>query len=136
MYSYIPISPPSAHPSATPSHPSYPTPLGVTKHRADLPVLCSFFLLPVYLTFGSVYMSVLLSQFVLTYPSLSRCPQVHSLRLCLYSCLALRCIRTIFFLFLFFFRFHICVLAYSICFSLSDLLHSVLQTLGPSTSLK
>ena len=35
----------------------------------------------------------------------------------------------------FFFRFHIYVLAYSICFSLSDLLHSVRQTLGPSTSL-
>ena len=34
----------------------------------------------------------------------------------------------------FFFRFHIYVLAYSICFSLSDLLHSVWQTLGPSTS--
>ena len=35
----------------------------------------------------------------------------------------------------FFFRFHIYVLAYGICFSLSDLLHSVWQTLGPSTSL-
>ena len=36
----------------------------------------------------------------------------------------------------FFFRFHIHVLAYGICFSLSDLLHSVWQTLGPSTSLQ
>ena len=36
----------------------------------------------------------------------------------------------------FVFRFHIYVLAYSICFSLSDLLHSVWQTLGPSTSLQ
>ena len=34
------------------------------------------------------------------------------------------------------YRFHICVLAYGICFSLSDLLHSVWQTLGPSTSLQ
>ena len=34
----------------------------------------------------------------------------------------------------FFFRFHIYVLAYGICFSLSDLLHSVWQTLGPSSS--
>ena len=34
-----------------------------------------------------------------------------------------------------FFWFHIYVLAYGICFSLSDLLHSVWQTLGPSTSL-
>ena len=36
----------------------------------------------------------------------------------------------------FFFRFHMYVLAYCICFSLSDLLHSVWQTLGPSTSLQ
>ena len=35
-----------------------------------------------------------------------------------------------------FFRFHIYVLAYGICFSLSDLLHSVWQTLGPSTSVQ
>ena len=35
-----------------------------------------------------------------------------------------------------FFRFHIYVLAYGICFSPSDLLHSVGQTLDPSTSLK
>ena len=37
---------------------------------------------------------------------------------------------------LFFFRVHIYVLAYGICFSLSDLLYSVWQTLGPSTSLQ
>ena len=36
----------------------------------------------------------------------------------------------------FFFRFHIYALAYGICFSLSDLLHSVWQTLSPSTSLQ
>ena len=58
------------------------------------------------------------------------CPQVHSLCLHLYSCLATRFISTIFF------RFHIYVLAYGICFSLSDWLHSVWQTLGPSTSLQ
>ena len=38
--------------------------------------------------------------------------------------------------FFFFFRFHIYVLAYGICFSLSDLLHSVWQSLCPSTSLQ
>ena len=43
-----------------------------------------------------------------------------------------RFISTIFF----FFRFHIYVLAYGICFSLSDLLHSAGQTLGPSISLQ
>ena len=37
---------------------------------------------------------------------------------------------------LLFFRFHIYVLAYSISFSLSDLLHSVWQTRRPSTSLQ
>ena len=35
-----------------------------------------------------------------------------------------------------FLRFHIYALIYDICFSLSDLLHSVWQSLGPSTSLQ
>ena len=51
----------------------------VTKHRADLPVLCGCFPLAIYFTFGSVYMSMLLSHFVPAYPSPSPCPQVHSL---------------------------------------------------------
>ena len=101
-------------------------------HPAHLPVLCGCFPLAIYFTFGSVYMSMLLSHFVPAYPSHSPCPQVHSLCLCLYSRPAPRFFRTIFF----FFRFHIYVLAYSICFSLSDLLHSVWQTLDPSTSLQ
>ena len=33
----------------------------VTKHRADLPVLCGCFPLAIYFTFSSVYMSMLLS---------------------------------------------------------------------------
>ena len=33
----------------------------VTKHRADLPVLCGCFPLAIYFTFGSVYMSMPLS---------------------------------------------------------------------------
>ena len=41
----------------------------VTKHRADLPVLCSCFPLAIYFIFGSLYMSVLLSHFVLASPS-------------------------------------------------------------------
>ena len=103
-----------------------------TKHRADLPVLCGCFPLTIYFTFGSVYMSMPLSHFIPAYPSLSPRPQVCSLRLRLYSCPAPRFFRTIFF----FFRFHIYVLPYGICFSLSDLLHSVWQSLGPSTSLQ
>ena len=103
----------------------------VTKHRADLPVLYGCFPLAINFTFGSVYMSMPLSHFVPAYPSASLCPQAHSLRLRLYSCPAPRFFRTIFF-----FWFHIYVLAYGIWFSLSDLLHSVWQTLGPSTSLQ
>ena len=100
-----------------------PTLQVVTNHRADLPVLCGCFPLAIYFTFGSVYMSMPLSHFVPAYPTPSPCPQVHSLCLHLYSCPAPRFFRTFFFFF--FFRFHIYVLAYGICFSLSDLLHSV-----------
>ena len=103
-----------------------------TNYQADLPVLCSCFPLAIYFTCGSVYMCMLLSHFVPVYTSPSLCPQVHSLHLHLYSCPAPRFFRTIFL----FFRFHIYVLAYGICFSLSDLLHSAWQTLGPSTSLQ
>ena len=63
----------------------------VTKHRADLPVLCGCFPLAICFTFGSVYMSMPLSHFVTSYPSPSPYPQVHSLvGLCLYSRLATR----------------------------------------------
>ena len=92
----------------------------VTKHQADLLLLCGCFPLAIYLIFSSVYMSRLLSHFLPNYPSPSLCPQVHSLHLRLYSCPGPRFFRPIFF-----FRFHIYMLAYSICFSLSDLLHSV-----------
>ena len=105
----------------------------VTKQRADLPVLCGCFSLAIYFTFGSVYMSMPLPHFVPAYPSPSPCPQVHSLPLCLYSGPAPRFFRTILGFFSFF-RFHIYVLTYGICFSLSHLLHSVRQSLGPSTS--
>ena len=83
---------------ASPSHPPYPTPLGGHKHRADLPVLCGCFPLAIDFTFGSVYMSMLLSHFIPAYSSPSPCPQVHSLHLHLYSCAAPRFISTIFFL--------------------------------------
>ena len=71
----------------------------VSKHQADLPVLCSCFPLAIYFTFGSVYMSMLLSHLVPAYPSPFLCPQVHSLRLRLYSCPAPRFFRTMFFFF-------------------------------------
>ena len=73
----------------------------VTKHRADLPMLCSCFPLAIYFTFGSVYISMQLSHFVPAYPSPSPCLQVHSLHLHFYSCPAPRFIRTFFFSFFF-----------------------------------
>ena len=108
-------------------HPPYPTFLGLAKHWAYLSELSCCFPLAIYFTFSSVYNSMLLS----LRPSfpLPPSPQIHSLCLFLYSCPATRFISTIFF-----FRFHIYALAYGICFSLSDLLHSVWQTLAPSTS--
>ena len=120
-YTYIPY----LLPLASPSLPPYHTPLG--GHKAPSWSPCAMWLLPTSYLFHicSVYMSMPLSHFVPAYPSPALCPQVHSLRLCLYSCPAPRFIRTFFF-----FRFHIYVLADSICFSLSDLLHSVGQTLG------
>ena len=73
----------------------------ITKHRADLPVLCGCFPLAIYFTFGSVYMSMPLSHFVPAYPSPSPYPQVHSqIGLRLYSRLAPRFFVTIFFVFL------------------------------------
>ena len=62
-----------------------PTPLG--RHRAlSWPsVLCSNFPLTSYFSQGSVYISMLLAQFIQASPS-PLCPQVHSLHLCLYSC--------------------------------------------------
>ena len=67
----------------------------ITKHRADLPVLCSSFPLDIHSTFGIVNMSMLLSYFILTSPS-TLCPQVRSLHLRPYSCPAARFISTAF----------------------------------------
>ena len=104
----------------------------VTKHRADLPVLCRCFPLAIYFTFSSVYMSMPLSLcHSLPFPlpissspfssrSVSLFPSCHEV------------LHDHFFPL----RFRIYVLAYCICFSLSDLLHSVGQTLIPSTSLQ
>ena len=85
-------------PSLLPLPPTLPISLleVVTKHRTDLPVLCGCFPLGIYFTFGSIYISMLLSHFVPAYLSPSLCPQVHSLHLHLYSCPAPRFFRTIF----------------------------------------
>ena len=78
--------------------PSLPPLQVVTKHGADLPVLCGCFPLAISFTFGSVYMSMPLSHFVPAYRSPSLCPQVHSLiGLRLYSHPAPRFFMTLFF---------------------------------------
>ena len=58
----------------------------ITEHRAELPVLyIQHFQLAVCFMHGSIYMSVLLSQFIPPSPS-PPVSTVHSLCLCLYSC--------------------------------------------------
>ena len=82
----------------------------VSKRWVDFPMLCGCFPLAIYITFGSVYMSMALSHFVPTYPSPSLCTQAHSLRLCLYSCPAPQFFR----IFFFFFRFHIYIFQHTV----------------------
>ena len=115
-------------PLSSPSHPPYPTPLGHRKAPSWSP--CGILLLPIsYFTFGSIHMSMLLSL----------CPSfplpLHVLKSILYVYVFIP-VLPLHSSVPFFFRFHIYALAYGICFSLSDLLHSVWQTLGPSTSLQ
>ena len=57
----------------------------ITKHQADLPVLCCCCSLAYYFTFYTVYMLMLLSLHLSLPPPLP-CPQVRSLCLHLYSC--------------------------------------------------
>ena len=107
----------------------YPTPRQVvTEHQIKLPVSHSKFPLSICFTYGNVYVSSLLSQFIPPSPSrtvftslfsmsaslLLPCKQVHQYHLS---------------------RFHTHALIYNICLSLSDLLHSVQQALGSSISL-
>ena len=94
----------------------------VTKHRADLPVLCGCFPLAMYFTFGSVYIcecySLTSSQLTLPPP----CVLKSILYICIFiPVLPLGSSEPLFFLD----SIYIYVLAYGICFSLSDLLHSV-----------
>ena len=95
--------------------------------------LYSRFLLIIYFIHISVYMSIPISQFIPP-PPRPRCPPLVSIRLFSTSVsLFLPCKPVHLYHFS---RFHIYVLTYGICFSLSDLLHSVWQSLGPSVSLQ
>ena len=105
----------------------------ITEHCAEPPELYRRFPLAAYFTNGSVYVcayvSILLSQFVPPSPP-PPCTHIRPLYPHLSSCPANRLISTVTL------EFHVYVLTYNICFSLSDLLHSVWQTLGSSTSLQ
>ena len=96
----------------TPFHPSGSS----TEHQAELPLLYSNFPLASYFTHDSVYMSMLLSQFVLPSPS-SHC--VHLSVLYVYICISSVWRGSS----VLFFRLRIYALIYYICFSLSDFLH-------------
>ena len=105
-------------PLEPPSHPPNPTRLGHRKALSRSP--CAMLLLPTsYFTFGSVYMSMLLS----LRPSFLLPPRV--LKSILYVYIFIPALKLGSSVSFFFFTFHIYALAYGICFSFSDLLHSV-----------
>ena len=58
-------------PPEPPSNPVTPPLEVVAEHRIELPVLYSNFLLAICFTFGNVYVSTLVSQFVSASPSLT-----------------------------------------------------------------
>ena len=118
----IPISP-------SPTGPPPPHAI-LLDHRRALwaPCVILNFPLSVCVTHGSVYLSMLLSQCIplLLPPFVSTCPFSTSSSLFLsYKYVHLYC----------FSRLHMYVLISDTYFSLSDILHSVWRTLGPSTSL-
>ena len=95
--------------------------------------LCSRFLLVIYFIYISVYMSTSIFQFIPQPPAL-HFPTLVSIGLFSTSVsLFLPCKPIHLYHFS---RFHIYALIYDICFSLFDLLHSIWQSLGPSTSLQ
>ena len=125
MYTYIPSLGPPSHPRP-PFHPSKVT----TGHPAELPAPYSSFPLQSVLQ-TAVYscQSQSPNSFHSPLPSPLTVSTVHYLHLHLYFCPANRFICTIFS------RFHIYSLIFNICFCLSDLLHSVLQTSSVKTSI-
>ena len=96
--------------------------------------LYSRYLLVIYFIHISVYMSIPISQFIPPPPPPCGFPPLVSI--CLFSTsvsLFLPCKPVHLYHFS---RFHIYALIYDICFSLSNLLHFVWQSLDPSTSLQ
>ena len=96
--------------------------------------LYSRFLLVIYFIHISVYMSIPISQFIppIPPPPLLSPLGVHTF--VLYLCVSVSAYKLVHLYH--YSRFHIYTLIYDLCFSLSDLLHSVWQSLGPSASLQ
>ena len=97
-----------------------------------------FWILFIFYAAVSYYLSIL---YILVYTCQSQSPNlstptsllgVH--RFVLYICVSISACKLVHLYH--FCRFHIYALIYNICFSLSDLLHSVGQSLGPSTCLQ
>ena len=103
----------------------------IDHYWVELPVLYSRSLLVTCFRYSSVYMSIQISRFI-PWP-LSPGNHKFVFYMCnSYFCFVNRLICTIFF----FFRFHILVISYDICLSLSNLLHSLWQYLGSPTLLQ
>ena len=112
----IHISPPLLDLPST-HYPSHSSPS--SQSRVEFPVLYSRFPLAIYFKQGSVFMSNLISQFI---PPSSLTPHLATYPLCMSVSLFLPCKQTHLYHLS---RLHTYVLTYYICFSLSDLLHSV-----------
>ena len=69
------VSPPCEPP---PHLPLYPTPLVVTEYQVELPVLNSNFPSPFSFTYGNMYISMLLSQFIPPSPAPAVCISLFS----------------------------------------------------------
>ena len=122
------MCPPSWASSPT-SHPIHPSRLSQST-GSELPVLQTNFPLVIYFTHGNGYVSMLLSQFVPPSPS----PTVPTSLFSMSASLLLPYRQVHQYQHLS--RFYIYVLMQDICSSLSNLLHSVLKALRPSTSLE
>ena len=103
--------------SLAPPIPSHPSTLSQNA-GFELPASYSKFPMAVYFTCSNAYVSVLLSQFIPSSPSFTVSTSLFSTS----AFPLLPCIQVPRYDFS---RFHIYVLIYNICFSLSDLLHSV-----------
>ena len=125
----VQITPKYTHIPSFLSHPPLPSPTPPGHHRAPVWVPCVEQQLPTScLTHGSICVSMLIPPFVPGPPFPAVFTSLFSM--CVSPFLPWREVHLDHFS-----RFHIYVLIHNICFSLSDLLYSVWQTLGDSIFL-